>query len=101
MVAPINSNRPVQIPQIPTKDDAQAAPRGKSAMSVGHQAKMELAELTTEDIKPNSMGKLASMIAQLKFDAETAPDVPVEEDIATEEPAVELITQDAQTDKTG
>ena len=80
MVAPVNSNRLAHIPQITAKQEVDAAPRGKSEMSIGHQAKAMLSEGTgpagLQINGPNKMGKLASMLAQTKFETEPSPDVP-------------------------
>ena len=118
MVASVNSNRPVQIPQPPAKDDAPATRPGKSGESVGHKAKQMLAETLanpgTDPNPPNAMGKFASEIAKMKIDGQLVPDMPLEPTnviekpaVVTEEPAIvigkladELLPSDAQIDKT-
>ena len=65
MVSPIAS-RPVSAHQVHGPRTAPAEPGaepGKSAQSVGHQAKAAIAEATAGDLGPNIQGKIASMIA--------------------------------------
>ncbi|NKB51085.1 MAG: hypothetical protein GKR97_02475 [Rhizobiaceae bacterium] len=98
MVGPINSNRPVHVPQASATDEAASATRGKSQMSVGHRAKEALA--TRSDMydvnydAPNAMGKLASMIAKMEVSAVSVPDAPVEPEGVTVETTITTIVVD-------
>ncbi len=104
MVGPINSNRPVQIPQVSAPDDTEPAPRGKSRLSVGHQAKAMLGDMKSMDgmnySAPNAMGKLASMIAKMELAEEQVPDAPPEPEVIIVEAAVTTIVVDAPAEET-
>lgn len=100
MVGPINSNRPVQMPANSARNDADVISRGKSQMSVGHQAKEQLLENTinheVDVTAPNAMGKLASMIAQMKIVEEQIPDVSPESVVVEVEAAIVTVIEDPQ-----
>lgn len=103
MVGPVNSNRPTHLPQMNPKQDAEAAPRGKSDMSIGHQAKAMLAEQGDAaglDLSgANKMGKLASMLAQTKFDAETVPETPAEPEVSSDETPLVPVVPDTEPEE--